>query len=206
MTDKELKSNIRKIGIIAIFIFLLIIFLTFYILGVKKADLSVCSSESCENDLRALGIEETEFKEYLSIFSNLINSEENDNIKKLDTATEFIDKMIAITQENIDNKTYESQMINQVVQELNGGYIEKNIQLGDKYYYDSENKVYIKNNENEEVPICKEIKKIYQNGEKIEIEYTAEQNGVVKNIKAIIMKNTDYEYSKYFLISISELE
>lgn len=204
MTDKELKNNIKKISIIASFILIVITVLTIYTLGFYKADLSVCSSENYEDDLRALGIEETEFREYLSVFSNLLNDNEDENITILDTVTIFIDRMIAIYQENTNAKTYDSKMLNQVAEELNGAYIDKNIAANEKYFYDADNKIYIKNEEEKEFPICKEIKEISQNGEKIEVEYTVEQNKKEKNIKAIIMKNSNFEYSKYFLVSIEE--
>lgn len=202
MTDKELKKNIKKIGIISLSIIIIIIVLTIYILGFHKAELSVCNADEYENDLRMLGIDETEFKEYLSIFANYVDFEESNNVTNLDTVTGFIDKMTAVNQEEFDSKSYDASVIDKVAEELNGSYIEKDIDANEKYSYDLQNNLLIKNVEENQFPSCKEIKEVVQNGEKIEVEYIVEKDGKDKKIKAVIMKNNNYEYSKYFLVSI----
>lgn len=222
MTDRELKKQLKKIGIIILLITLLIIILSVYTLGMSKAELSICNSQEYGNNLQVLGIDEQEFKQYLAIFGNLIDDNNNENEKIVNTATNLIEKMFTTYEVKINEqglKTYDANMINQIAKEIRGVYV-KDFEGENVYTYNEEDKKYIKNEIQDKIPYCIEIDEIVQNSEQIEVTYklaimTAEQmaeymlnhqvNTDIKTIKASIMCNTDYQYSKYFVSDINEI-
>ncbi len=222
MTDRELKKHLKKLSISIILVALVMIMLSVYTLGSTKAQFSIYNSSKYTNNLQALGIEEEEFKKYLSMFGNLVNDKYDENETILNTASYFMDNMYSAYEIKINEvgmKYYDANIINEVVKEINGTYVKENIDGGQTYTYNIENNIYTQNQTQTEIPYCIEITEISKNGEQIEVTYklamlTNEQMAEymtgkkvdfeTKTVKAIILNNTDYEYSKYFVSSIEE--
>lgn len=220
MTDRELKKRYKKLGIALIVILFLIIALSVYTLCSKKAELSIYTNAEYTDNMQALGIEEEEFKQYLSVFGNLVDEKSNKSLQTLNMATKFIDDMCPTYEMETNDagqKCYETSIINEVVKELNGEVIKENFDVtGSNYSYDNTGKIYIQNKESNKTPYCIEIENITKNGDEIEVTYKLvfvennqiaveqEKENEVHTIKAVIIKNVDYKYSKYFVKSIEK--
>ena len=220
MTDRELKKHLKKLAIVFIFILLLMIALSIYTLGSTKADLSIYDQSKYADSAKVLGINEDELKQYLSIFGNLV-VENNENLKNLNMATNFINTMCS-SYEVETNKNgfyyYDAKVVNQIIKEIKGEYIKTSLDAGENYTYDKESDTYEQNKAPDKIPYCIQIENIVKNGDKIEITYqlaqmtstqmaeymTGKQTDIeIHTIKATLLTNTDYEYSKYF---VSEIE
>ena len=222
MTDKELKKSLKKLGIILILVIILILLLSFYTLSSAKAKLSICSNTDYENSTQALGIEEEELKQYLAAFGFLVKEDLDTDLQTFQMATYFIDHLCAANDtgenENV-KKSYDASLINQVVKELNGTFWKDNKDRGEYYLYQKEANNYQQNKVIEEMPYCTKIEKITKQEDKIVISYqlaymTQEQVAEyitgkeiqvnTQNVQAVIMRNTDYEYAKYFVSKIEK--
>ena len=207
MTDKELKKSVKKLGIIVILIFFIIIGLSIYTLGVSKADLSIYGAEEPKDNLQIYGINEEEFKQYLSLIS-LVSEETDNNEKKLDLATNFMD---IVCPQDENSNLYSLEKINAVLKDILGTEIKENTKISEKYTYNQTEKAYTKISKDLQLPKCTEIKEISKNDEKIEVIYKCEIEGEnEKNssfkVKATILENSEYDYSKYFVSSIEQLQ
>ncbi len=218
MTDKELKKQLKKLAIAFLLIMVLLIVLSVYTLGSTKAELSIYQKSEKADIIRILGLNEDELKQYLSIVGNLaINSPESEEIKMLDMATNYIDTMCSAyeTQTNENGrKYYDASIVEQVIKEINGKFIKTSTPLEDRYTYSKEENSYIQNKATDKTPYCLQIDNITQNADTIEVTYQLanmtdvqmaeyktgkEVNLEIYTVKATLLKNTDYEYCKYFL-------
>lgn len=223
MTDREFKKHLKKLGIALVLMLTLIVILSVYTLGSTKADLSIYDKSEYADSVKVLGLNEEEMKQYLSIFGNLMNTENSDeNLQMLNMATNFIDTMCsAYEAETNENglKIYDADIVHEVIKEMKGEYIKEGLDVGKVYTYNKERNTYTKNETTEKVPYCMQIESIAKNGDKIEITYqlamlTNEQIADYKlekeldvekcDIKVSILNNTDYEYAKYFVSNIEE--
>lgn len=219
MTDRELKKYLKRLGIILGLVVLTIVILSVYILGITKTELSICNSQEY-NHFQMLGIEEEEFKQYLSIFGNLVDEELNENQRIFHTSISFMDHMgseyEAKTSEN-GLKTYDAEVIKKIAKEICGTYEKQNMEPTKDYAYEEETKSYRQNQMLDKFPYCIEITELSKNGENIEVTYeiafmTSQEiaqyelepksNFETKTVKASMMKNIDYEYAKYFVSKI----
>lgn len=218
MTDIQLKKRFKKLVIVLILAIVAMLVLAMYVLANTKAELSIYTSAESEDKLQALGINEEEFKQYLSVAGYML--EEGSNEKMLKMASDFIDTLCsAYEAEVMENgtKIYEKEIVNQVLKEVCGDYIKQEIEKSEYYAYDGQANAYTKIKEFEEKPQCVQIEEISKNGDKIEVcyklarlnaeqmaEYTTSQDMQVeaKQVKAVIICNTDYQYSKYFVSQI----
>lgn len=224
MTSRELKKCLKKLAFGLIFIILLIVILLIYTLGGKKAELSIYTNSGyVENNLQALGINENEIKQYLSIFGNCIDPQENETQKMLNMATNFIKDMCSFyevqTNENGLN-IYDADIVNQVVREVKGTDLAQDFEKNESYAFDQKQNVYIQNQNLDDILYCTEIQDTKKQDNEIEITYclanmTEEQMAKYqmgqevqyekRTIKVMIKKNENYEYSKYSIIHIEEI-
>lgn len=217
MTDLQFKKRLKKFVPIPILLILGIIALSIYILGSNKAELSIYTSAETENKLQALGINEEEFKQYLSIAGYMLN---DSNEEKLKLAANFIDTLCSAYEAEVaedGSKNYEKEMMNQVLKEMTGDYIKEDIDISQYYTYDEQTTVYTQIKNFEEKPYCIEIEDISKNDDKIEVRYklailnneqmaeyanNQEMQVETRKVKAVIICNSDYQYSKYFVSQV----
>ena len=221
MTDRELKKHLRKLGITLILALILISVLSLYTLSSAKAKLSIYDNNSEEvNKLQALGINEEEFKTYLAIFGNLVIEDVNENEKVLNMASNFINEIYPMSEEEnaeSDLKCYDVNIVNKICKELKGQTIKENSNF-ENYVYDEEKNSYIQNKNTNKILVCNQIDDIIKDNEKIEVTYELEvinsqeqlENEESKDakkykVRAVILNNSDYEYSKYFVSNIEKI-
>lgn len=220
MTDIQLKKRFKKLIPVLIILVLCILALAVYILGSNKAELSIYTNAESENKMQALGINEDEFKQYLSIAGYMLG---DSNEEKLKLATDFIDTLCSAYEAEVSEngtQNYDKDMINHVLEEVTGNYIKEEIGQNEYYTYNEQTNVYTKIKQFEENPCCIEIEDISKSDDKIEVvyqlammnseqmaEYMTNQNMEIqtKKIKAVIICNSDYEYSKYFVSTVEEV-
>lgn len=223
MTDRELKKNLKKLGMVVVLILLIIGGMAFYTLIDQKAELSIYTNVGYVDNLQALGIEENEFKEYLAVFGNLMDNEYNENQRLLNMATHFMENLYSSYEVQTDEngfKSYDADRIKDIAKEVTGTYIKENIEEGEIYLYNKEKNAYMQNQVINRITYCTEIKEITKQDDKIEVIYelaimTKEQlveyqtgqavEFETRTIKAFVMNNRDYEYSKYFVSEIEEI-
>lgn len=222
MTDIQLKKRLKKISVLLILVILAMIVLSVYILGPNKAELSLYTSAESQDKLQALGIGEDEFKQYLSIAGYMIQTDSDEKVLKM--ATNFIDTLCSAYEAQVGEngtKSYDMDVIKNVSKEMTGTYFKGNIQENEYYQYHAETNLCTSIKELGEKPLCVKITDISKNDDKIEVTYelaivTPEQmaeystNGNVNletsTIKAEIICNRDYEYSKYFIRKVEEVD
>lgn len=222
MTDRELKRRLNKLLIVAMFIVIILIGLVGYILGSRKAELSIYTNAEYTDNLQALGINEEEFKQYLAVFGNLVSDSQNETEKTLDMTIDFVTNLYSSYQvEASENgsKTYDAELINKISTELAGRYLSESMSVGERYTYQKERNAYIQN-QSKQIPYCIKIDEISKNGEQIEViyelvfvssehmaEYMTRKDipQEVQKVKAVIMYNTDYQYAKYFVSKIENI-
>lgn len=223
MTDRELKKHLKKLGIALGCMLVLIAILSVYTLGSTKADLSIYDKSEYADSVKVLGLNEEEIKQYLSIFGNLMQTENsNEDLQMLNMATHFMDMMCSDyevkTNEN-GLKVYDADVVKEVIKEMKGECVKEGIDLGKIYTYNKEENTYTKNEISEKNPYCLQIENITKDVDKVEITYqlamlTDEQMADYKlgkeievekkTIKVTILNNTEYEYAKYFVSSIEQ--
>lgn len=222
MTDRDLKKSFKKLGIIFAVMGVLIVILSVYTLSSTKTELSIYDKSECSNNLQALGINEDEFKKYLSIFGNLIIESSNENEQNLNMISEFIDEMCPIYEAIIDEsglKCYDAEIVNNIAKELKGqGINKKSYDVNTNYIYNEEKNSYIQSKNLKEKTVCNKIDNITKNGDKIDVTYELivmdseklvsenEENLKKYKVKAIILNNLEYEYSKYFVSDIEKIK
>lgn len=217
MTDIKLKKHLKKLATIFVIVIIVIIALAIYIVEPGKTELSIYTNG--DSDLRIYGIDEDEFVEYLSIVGFIANEDSTEN--KLNLATRAIDTLCSSYEaETLEDgtKKYDMDIINNVLKEFLGDYIKGDIENSEYYEYNREENSCIKKQEPEKSSYCIEIKNIEKNDDEFELEYklammTASQKAEfdanndtskieTKNIKVSIVRNTNYEYSKYFFTNV----
>ncbi len=128
MTDIQLKKHFKKLVIVLILATMSMLVLAMYVLGNTKAELSIYTSAESENKLQALGINEEEFKQYLSIASYMVEDASNEKMLKM--ASHFIDTLCSAYEAEVaedGTKSYEKEIVNQVLKEMTGNYIKEDI-------------------------------------------------------------------------------
>lgn len=219
MTDIQLKKRLKKLSVLLIFVILAIVLLSVYTLGFGKAEVSLYASAESQDKLQALGIGEDEFKEYLSIAGYKLSADSDE--KMFNMATDFIDTLCSAYQAEVGEdgtKSYDMDVLRDVLKEMTGTNLKGTIPENEYYQYHAETNSCTSLKEPSEKPFCVNIKDISKNDDRIEVIYelavmTPEQmaeystNGKLdldtQTVKAVIICNSDYEYSKYF---ISEIE
>lgn len=222
MTDIQLKKRLKKLSVLLVFVILAIVLLSVYTLGFGKAELSLYTSAESQDKLQALGIGEDEFKQYLSIAGYRIQT--NSDEKMLNMATDFIDTLCSAYEAEVSEdgtKSYDMDVIKEVSKEMTGTNFKGTIPENEFYQYHAETNMCTSMKEPSEKPFCVNIKDVSKNDDKIEVTYelavvTPEQmveystNGKLdldtQTVKAVIICNSDYEYSKYFISSVEEVD
>ena len=145
MTDIQLKKHFKKLVIVLILATISMLVLAIYVLGNTKAELSIYTSAESENKLQALGINEEEFKQYLSIASYMVEDASNEKMLKM--ASDFIDTLCSAYEAEVaedGTKSYEKEIVNQVLKEMTGNYIKEDIDKSEYYTYNGQANVYTK--------------------------------------------------------------
>lgn len=222
MTDIQLKKRLKKLSVLLVFVILAIVLLSVYTLGFGKAELSLYTSAESQDKLQALGIGEDEFKQYLSIAGYRIQTDSDE--KMLNMATDFIDTLCSAYEAEVGEdgtKSYDMDVIKEVSKEMTGTNFKGTIPENEFYQYHAETNMCTSMKEPSEKPFCVNIKDVSKNDDKIEVTYelavvTPEQmaeystNGKLdldtQTVKAVIICNSDYEYSKYFISSVEEVD
>lgn len=221
MTDKELKKRLNKLLLISVLIVVVLIALGVYILGSRKAELSIYTNAEYTDNLQALGINEEEFKQYLAVFGNLVSDSQDQTEKTLDMTIDFMTNLYSSYEVEINengSKTYDAELISKISTELAGSYLSENMDEGQRYTYQKETNTYIQNQDKKN-PYCTKIDEISKNGEQIEVTYELafmspeqmaefmtgkDMSFETQKVKAVIMNNTDYQYAKYFVSKIEK--
>ena len=111
--------------------------------------------------------------------------------------------------DDLEEKVIESLVYSIMsIKEIKGIHIDKSIPVGVKYTYDETKNIY-NVSENNTISACEviEIEDFEKKGSKIEVRYKChigEKNSVYQ-IKAILVENSDYKYSKYFVNTIEKI-
>jgi len=220
MKEETLKKSLLMIGIVAVLILLLTIYICINIFSSEKASLSIYPDVEPGSTFEGLGIKEDEFKDYLSVFSLLVNedySEKNEeilnDIRFLDTAVSFL-KNLSSYEEVLNNEgldVYSSEDIHILAKEIRGMYVNNALKTGERYIYNDSEKTYTKNGTENKIARCTDIDEIEKNSDVISVKYRCvfaedeDSNSDKKNVYNVeitILENSNYQYSKYFVHSI----
>lgn len=216
MTDRELKKNLKKLGIVLCVLLVLVGGLAIFTLKNEKAELSIYTNAEYTDNLQALGIEEKEFREYLSVFGNLVAENDSQKEKAMNMAVHFLENMSSYEVQTDENgwKTYEAEVVDKIVQEVVGDFIKEEINSSEIYEFRKAENEYVQKKDLEKNPYCVEIKEVSKKEEKIEVVYelammTKEQMAEyltgqkedlqTQTVKLELINNKEYEYSKYFV-------
>ena len=216
MTDRELKKNLKKLGIMLCVLLVLVGGLAIFTLKNEKAELSIYTNAEYTNHLQALGIEEKEFREYLSVFGNLVAENYGEKERTMNMAVHFLENMSSYEVQTDENgwKTYEAEVIDKIAQEVVGDFIKEEVNASEIYEFRKAENEYVQKQDLEKIPYCVEMKEVSKKEDKIEVVYelvmmTKEQmaeylTGQKKDlqtqtVKLELMNHKEYEYSKYFV-------
>ncbi len=222
MTDRELKKNLKKLGIVLSVLLILVGGLAVYTLRDKKAELSIYTNAEYTENLQALGMNEKELKEYLSVFGNLIDEKDNEKEKTMNMVVHFLENMSSYEVQVDENswKIYDAELVDKIAQEVAGDFVKEEINQSQIYEFRKAENQYVQKQNLEKIPYCVEIKEVSKKEDKIEVVYllammTKEQMAdyltgqksdlQTDTVKLELMKNQEYEYSKYFVSSIEKL-
>lgn len=221
MTDRELKKNLKKLGIVLSVLLVLVGGLAVYTLRDKKAELSIYTNAEYTDNLQALGMNEKELKEYLSVFGNLIDEKDNEKEKTMNMAVHFLENMSSYEVQVDENgwKIYDAELVDKIAQEVAGDFVKEEINQSQIYEFRKAENQYVQKQNLEKIPYCVEIKEVSKKEDKIEVVYllammTKEQMAdyltgqksdlQTDTVKLELMKNQEYEYSKYFVSHIEK--
>ena len=121
MTDRELKRRMKQLGIGLLVLMIGIVILSVYTLHSQKADLSVYTNSESTDHLKALGISEDEFLQYLSLAGFLVKEQEEDDVATLQMATNFMETMVSsyeVVQNEEGKKIFDAETIHAIIREL----------------------------------------------------------------------------------------
>lgn len=161
-----------------------------------------------------------ELKQYLQVFALMVQEEKATEAKHLETSIGFLNQIFWY--EPINTKEgyacYEEEIIKNVAREMLGVFV---LETSEEIIYDSEYKGYRYALAGEFLNgKCMDISNVNKQDEIYEIEYTCTfpgESGLYElsegksinlttyTIKAILQKNENYEYSKYYLKNIELL-
>lgn len=220
MTDRELKKNIKKLGIVLSLMLVLVGGLAVYTLRDKKAELSIYTNAEYTDNLQALGIEEKEFREYLSVFGNLVDENYSEKERTMNMAVHFLENMSSYEAQENGGKMYEAEVIDKIAQEVVGDFIKEEINSSEIYEFRKAENEYVQKQDIERIPYCVEIKEVSKKEDKIEVVYTLammtkeqmaeyltgqKSDLQTYHVKLELMNNKEYEYSKYFVSHMEKL-
>lgn len=175
--------------------------------------------------LESKGIDKDEFNNYLSIFGLLVNKypaldkEENEKTTMIDAAVEFLNTSFMYEPKMNENQveTYEADKVNKIIKEMKGEYINKNLDVSVVYTYDANTNTYVPQEMEPTNCLLLETLDINKKDEKIETTFKVAFPGNGEyatylekepieietfTIKAIVLENEEYEYSKYYVSNI----
>lgn len=221
MTDRELKKNLKKLGIVLSVLLVLVGGLAVYTLRDKKAELSIYTNAEYTDNLQALGMNEKELKEYLSVFGNLIDEKDNEKEKTMNMVVHFLENMSSYEVQVDENgwKIYDAELVDKIAQEVAGDFVKEEINQSQIYEFRKAENQYVQKQNLEKIPYCVEIKEVSKKEDRIEVVYllammTKEQMAdyltgqksdlQTDTVKLELMKNQEYEYSKYFVSHIEK--
>ncbi len=229
MSEEEFKKALKKTGIISCIFIVIMILLVYTVFHKSKIELTM-------NDMQdgiiveSIGIKEDLLKQYLSVFGLLVNDayeqekdvKEIENTRALDMAISYMNTMYDYieTKNNATMEEYDATEIHDIIQEVQGTYIEKNI-ISHKYAYNEIDNAYtIVDGEQFINGCCTNIQDIQKKDDKITItydcifpnenelrQYTAGETISIETytIKVILVENNEYDYSKYFVNHIEKV-
>lgn len=179
-----------------------------------------------EISLESKGINKEEFENYLSLFGRQVREyytledKEEKNTLMLDSAVSFLTTLYMNEHVEDGILTYEADKINKIVTEMNGIYINKKLDVTEIYKYDEEKNVYIPQQLESPGYLYIETVDINKIEDRIEAEFKVafpEETDALKynnneqvkietyTVKAVILENEEYEYSKYYVSSLEIL-
>ena len=204
----------------------------FYSELLSSADTETSNIDVAEISLEAKGIDKEEFENYLSMFSHLfyegyykdyeLTQEELKDTQNMNMAIDFLDILYLYEGEKDEQGiiAYEVEKVNNIVKEMTGTYIYKKLDVKNIYSYDETKNVYIPNLQDNINTLLISMDELEKKDEKIEVIYKvafAKESEKQKylegqkveletyNIKATILENKDYEFSKYYVSSIKQI-
>lgn len=183
----------------------------------------VNSIKVSEISLETKGIDKEEFESYLNLFGYLVREypelveKEEKNTLMIDAAVNLLNTVYTYEYTVDEIPAFEADKINKIVREMNGEYIYKKLDVKTRYKYDEEKNVYIPQIEENTECLFLETISLVKEDDKIETEFKIAfpdektfsdytNNLPVEmetyTVKAIILENSEYEYSKYYVSSI----
>ena len=173
MTDRELKKNLKKLGIVLSVLLILVGGLAVYTLRDKKAELSIYTNAEYTENLQALGMNEKELKEYLSVFGNLIDEKDNEKEKTMNMVVHFLENMSSYEVQVDENswKIYDAELVDKIAQEVAGDFVKEEINQSQIYEFRKAENQYVQKQNLEKIPYCVEIKEVSKKEDKIEVVY-----------------------------------
>lgn len=220
MTDRELKKNLKKLGIVLCVLLVLVGGLAIFTLKNEKAELSIYTNAEYTDHLQALGIEEKEFREYLSVFGNLVDENYNEKERTMNMAVHFLENMSSYEAQENGGKMYEAEVVDKIAQEVVGDFIKEEINSSEIYEFRKAENEYVQKQDLERIPYCVEIEEVSKKEDKIEVVYTLammtkeqmaeyltgqKSDLQTYHVKLELMNNKEYEYSKYFVSHMEKL-
>lgn len=235
MNNDEFKAGM-KITIVATLIVIgIIIGFLIFVFSAKKTETDIYSEilsntsknandiDVSEISLETKGIDKTEFESYLKLFGYLVRQypelteKEEKNTLMIDAAVRLLNTVYTYEYSEDGVTVFEADKINQIVKEMNGEYVSKNLEVENRYKYDEEKNVYIPQIQEFSDCLYLETASIKKDDDKIQAEFkvafpneTEMSNYTNKlpveletyTVKAVVLENLEYEYSKYYVSSI----
>lgn len=183
----------------------------------------VNSIDVSEISLETKGIDKKEFESYLKLFGYLVREypelveKEEKNTLMIDAAVNLLNTVYTY-EYTVDGETaFEADKINKIVREMNGQYINKNLEVKTRYKYDEEKNIYIPQEQETTECLYLETISIVKEDDKIETEFKVSfpNEETLSNytnklpveietytVKAVVLENSEYEYSKYYVSDI----
>lgn len=238
MNNEQFKFGIKVTVAIFIIIIVIIIGVLIYVFNPHNAEVNIYSEilSNIENDnkiseisLETKGIDKQEFESYLSSFALLeynknleLSDEEAKNIGMINAAANFLD-IVYLKEEQLEDESqisYEADKVNKIIREMNGEYIEKNINVSKIYTFNEEQNTYSLQSSDKINSIFINLDEVTKTEDKIQviyevifpteeeyINYTEKKPVEIETykIRATLLENEEYEYSKYYVSSINTI-
>lgn len=240
MNNEEFKLGIKTTITITLIIIGIIIGVLIYVFSSRNTEADIYaeilsnttkdlnSTSVSEISLETKGIDKEEFESYLKLFGHLVKEypelveKEEKHTLMLDAAVELLNTMYTYEENNVnENLVLEADKINKIVREMNGEYINKKLNVKNRYKYDEEKNEYIVQANDFNECLLIETLNIVKEDEKIEAEFKVAfpdeksfsdytNNLPVEmqtyTVKAVILENSEYEYSKYYVSNIDVIK
>ena len=216
MNDEQFGLGLKISIIITSIILIAVIVLVVNVL--KNADTKASIlDEITESNYEAQLENDDEFKQYLQVFALLVQEEKNNKANKLETIIGFLNQIYWYEPIKTDDGhvCYEKDIVKSVAVELLGM---STFETSEEIIFDNDYEAYRYAEATEFLSAkCMDIVKVNKKDDIYDIEYNctfpgesgwyelSEGNNIslqTYKIKAIIQKNENYEYSKYYLKDI----